>query len=144
MSTNKACVIKEGRVHHTHENQVYVEVTALSACASCSAKSACGTAESDQRIIEALKPDGIVLKPGEKVWINAHPRAGHRAVIIGYVIPFVLLMVVLIVAGSYTSELYAGLLALASLIPYYLTIYLVRGRMATYFTFTLTRKSEPA
>ncbi|MDY0342045.1 MAG: SoxR reducing system RseC family protein [Lentimicrobium sp.] len=141
MSSTDFCAIKAGRVHHIQEDQVFVEVTALSACASCHAKGVCGAAESGQRLIEAEKPEGIQLKPGEEVWINAHPRAGHKAVIIGYVIPFIFLVLVLIVASGFTGEVYAGMLALASLLPYYLLVYLFRNRIATHFRFTLSTKS---
>ncbi|HAH59065.1 MAG TPA: Fis family transcriptional regulator [Bacteroidales bacterium] len=144
MSSSDFCAIKAGRVHHIQENQVFVEVTALSACASCHVKGVCGAAESGQRLIEAQKPEGIKLKPGQEVWINAQPRAGHKAVIIGYVIPFIILVLVLIVTSRFVTEMVAGILALSSLLPYYLFVYLFRHRIETHFKFTLSAKSGEA
>lgn len=140
MSSSHFCAIKAGRVHHMQEKKIFVEVTALSACASCQAKGACGSAESGQRLIEVENPEGVLLTPGEEVWIHAHPRAGHKAVIIGYVVPFIIVVSVLIAASRFTNEMYAGLLAISSLLPYYLLVYLFRQQIATQFRFTLSPK----
>lgn len=142
MSSPEICAIKSGVVHHTLDNSVFVEITALSACSSCDAKGACGSAESGQRLIEASPPEGVVLKPGEEVWIHAHPRAGHQAVGIGYFIPFLLLVLVLIVASQFTGEMIAGGIALLSLIPYYFIVYIFRNRIKNHFRFTLSLKSN--
>ena len=142
MSTAGNCAIKSGVVHHTLDDSVFVEITALSACSSCDAKGACGSAESGQRLIEASSPEGKTLTPGEEVWIHAHPRTGHQAVGIGYFIPFLLVVIILIVASQFTGEMIAGGIALLSLIPYYFIVYIFRNRIKNHFQFTLSLKTD--
>ena len=65
---------------------------------------------------------------------------GFKAVALGYIYPFILLMAVLfilVLAG--TDELTAGMLALLSLLPYYLGLYLARKRIESTFNFTIQK-----
>ena len=63
-----------------------------------------------------------------------------RAVLFGYFYPFLLLLLALILFTLVGySELKAGLFALGSLVPYYLTIYLMRDKIGNAFTFKLEK-----
>jgi sigma-E factor negative regulatory protein RseC len=63
-----------------------------------------------------------------------------KAVALGYIYPFLLLMAVLVGAVSAAiTELKAGLIALLSLIPYYLLLYLLRKRIDSNFTFSIKK-----
>ena len=63
-----------------------------------------------------------------------------RAVALGYVYPFLLLMVVLIAfTAAGTQELRAGTYALLSIIPYYLVLFLLRKRIGSAFTFSIKK-----
>lgn len=63
-----------------------------------------------------------------------------KAVALGYVYPFLLLMAVLIALLSMgVPELRAGILALFSLLPYYLLLFLLRKRIDSTFTFSLKK-----
>jgi sigma-E factor negative regulatory protein RseC len=67
-------------------------------------------------------------------------RLGLRAVALGYVYPFLLLMGVLIASlAAGVSELRAGTYALLSVIPYYLLLYLFRKRLESTFTFSIKK-----
>ena len=83
---------------------------------------------------------GTEFKPGEVVQVLVSRHMGFRAVALGYVYPFLLLMAVLIgftVAG--TGELRAGTYALLSVVPYYLVLYLLRKRIGSAFTFSMKK-----
>ena len=59
---------------------------------------------------------------------------------LGYFYPFVLVMLVLIgLIGLGAPELRAGTLALLSLVPYYLGLYLFRKRIESTFTFSIKK-----
>ncbi len=63
---------------------------------------------------------------------------GFRALFLGYVLPFVILVVVLFIAMEITqNDLFSGLLGLATLIPYYLILYLMKDKLQKTFAFSL-------
>lgn len=129
----------EGKVEQVTDNTAKVVIDSQSACASCHAKGACSAADQTEKVL-LVPTEGKSVQPGETVNVLISRRTGLRAVAFGYVYPFLLLMLVLIVmtvAGF--SELRAGLFALLSLLPYYLTIYLMRNKIGNSFTFKLEK-----
>jgi sigma-E factor negative regulatory protein RseC len=63
---------------------------------------------------------------------------GFSAVFWGYLMPFILVLTTLIISNAFLSnELTAGLLSLAILIPYYITLYFFRHLLKKYFKFEL-------
>ena len=63
---------------------------------------------------------------------------GYKALLLGYIIPFVVFMFVLILLAAFSvPEIYAGAGALAVLIPYYLILWFFRKRIDNKFTFTI-------
>ena len=67
-------------------------------------------------------------------------RLGFKAVALGYFYPFLLLMAVLIMLILIgVSELKAGSLALLSILPYYLLLFLFRKRIESTFTFSIKK-----
>jgi sigma-E factor negative regulatory protein RseC len=72
------------------------------------------------------------------VTIRMKQSSGHIAVFLGYVMPLILLVAVLIILISLSvPELTAGLGALAVLIPYYFILYIFRNKISRKFIFTL-------
>jgi sigma-E factor negative regulatory protein RseC len=64
--------------------------------------------------------------------------SGMKALVLGYMLPFLILMITLVVAISVTgNEILAGILALLMLVPYYLTLYLLKDKIKQTFTFKL-------
>jgi sigma-E factor negative regulatory protein RseC len=54
----------------------------------------------------------------------------------GYLLPFIIVLITLIVSSSLTNnEITAGLLALLVLIPYYITLYFYRNYLKKVFKF---------
>jgi sigma-E factor negative regulatory protein RseC len=120
-----------------------VKIDRVSACASCHAKGACSAADQEEKYLDVLL-HGAVFRQGETVKVQVEKRMGFRAVALGYFYPFVLVMLVLIaLTATGASELRAGLIALLSLIPYYLGLYLFRKRIESTFTFSI-KKTDTA
>jgi sigma-E factor negative regulatory protein RseC len=66
--------------------------------------------------------------------------SGYKALLLGYVLPFILLMIVLITFLSIEgSELLAGILALLILVPYYTGLYFLRDRIKKTFSFSVSK-----
>jgi sigma-E factor negative regulatory protein RseC len=63
---------------------------------------------------------------------------GNKAVFLGYLVPFLLFIAVLILTTSMgVREWVAGVSSLGSLIPYYIILYLFRDYLNRTITFTL-------
>jgi sigma-E factor negative regulatory protein RseC len=113
-----------------------VEIITGSACSGCHAKSACSLGNTEVRVIN-VRSD-VKLNPGDKVTVTMEQSQGFRALAIGYLIPFLVLILfftVLTVAGA--GELSAALLSFASLAVYYFIVWLLRSRIEKKFEFKI-------
>jgi sigma-E factor negative regulatory protein RseC len=114
-----------------------VNIISQSACAGCHAKGACTIADYEDKEIEVTDYKGN-FKIGQEVTIIFKQSKGFTALTWGYVIPFFLVLGTLITALEVTgNELYAGLLSLGILIPYYITLYFFRHLLKKVLKFEL-------
>jgi len=127
----------DGIIDHIAGNVAHVKIDSVSACASCHAKGMCSAADQEEKYLDVPLYD-TRHKQGEHVVVQVAKRLGFRAVALGYIYPFLLLMVVLVgmlAAGS--NEMRAGVFALLSVVPYYIVLYLFRKRITSTFTFSI-------
>lgn len=131
--------IKHNGIIRTMDNdKYYVSIVAQSACASCSVKGACNVTEIKEETVEVIKGKSDNYKIGDRVEILMEKSLGTKAVFLGYILPFILLFVVLIVSLSvFNNEGLAGLLALGILGPYYFALYYLRKRINNTFVFKM-------
>lgn len=132
----------EGIVEYVEGDVAHVKIISESACAACHAKGVCGAADHEEKYLD-IPAEREHYKPGEPVRVLVARNLGLKAVALGYIYPFLLLMAVLVsltLAGS--GELQAGVIALLSLVPYYLVLLLMRKRIGAKFTFSMT-KTKP-
>jgi len=126
----------EGIVQRNEGNTVIVSISSASACSGCHAEGSCTMSGNEEKIIEVL--GNYSVKPGDKVTILMKQSMGYAALFLGYVIPFITVIAVLITLISLNvQELTSGLISVAILIPYYTILYLFRKTINTKFTFTL-------
>lgn len=129
----------EGIIEQIEGDVAQVKIESVSACASCQAKGACSAADQEEKFLE-VPLHGASYRQGDPVNVQISKRLGLKAVALGYVYPFLLLMAVLVgtlAAGA--KELQAGTLALLSIVPYYLVLYLFRNRISSIFTFSIKK-----
>ncbi len=127
-----------GVVVKEREGKVLVKILQVSACAGCHAKGACSMADMEEKTIEIDNYAGMPLKPGEQVTLQMGKASGNRAILMGYLYPFLLMMVVMISGSFFIRE--EGILALVSvgsLIPYFIILYLQRNRFRKKFVITI-------
>ena len=127
----------DGIIDHIAGNVAHVKIESVSACASCHAKGVCSAADQEDKFLD-VPLDDTRHHQGDHVVVQVAKRLGFRAVALGYIYPFLLLMVVLVgmlAVGS--DELRAGVVALLSIVPYYLALYLFRKRITSTFTFSI-------
>lgn len=127
-----------GIVENINGSHLKVKIVQTSACASCSAKAHCHVSESKEKTIDVYNRENIPCKIGEQVWIVGTTSMGMKAVLLAFIIPFLIILAALIAALHLTeNEVVAALIALGTLIPYYLIIYMCRKRLSRSFVFTL-------
>lgn len=136
MNSDKA-ISHDGVVIRADGNGVVeVSINPGTACSGCHAKSACGMGAGEEKIITVKTTN--TYKTGEVVTITMDQSQGTRAVIIGYVLPFIVLIAVFVsLTLTNAGELISCLGAFAALGFYYLVIWLLRARIEKRFTFKI-------
>jgi len=134
------CVEQKGTVEEILNHRIRVRIHRDSACGHCHASGMCNLSDNAERILET-GDNTLNLSPGDQVGISITRSMGNKAVILGYLLPFMLLITTLITLNALGfKEWLSGLLSMASLVPYYLLLYLFRNRLRKSFTFTIRTK----
>ncbi len=129
----------EGTVASICGNTMIVHIVASSACSGCAAKSYCVPSENKDKDIRVDGFSGDFIL-GERVKVVMRQSLGVRALCIGYMIPFVLVLVTLLVVYQITgNELASGLSSLLILVPYYLILKLLNRKITKTFGFTVQK-----
>lgn len=125
-----------GVVDEIEDGCVKVRIVQTSACATCQAAGHCTASESKEKVVDVYDENLSNLKKGDSVVVVASRRTGFLAVLLSSVLPLVLLVAALVLAMTITgNEMYAALISIATLIPYYLIIYMLRGKIRTQLSF---------
>lgn len=138
MSDSMQVIEHPGVVLKIFDKGLEVMILSQSACSSCHAKGACSAADMEEKIVEVADPAAHNFVVGQQVTVFMQQRLGTRAVFFGYILPFLLMVLTLIVLISNgVSEPFAGLSALLVLVPYYIGLYFLRGKLDKTFLFAV-------
>lgn len=128
-----------GVVESIEGGRVNVRIVQTSACAACKVAGHCSAAESKEKVVQV--DDSVAARRcnvGDKVNVAMTASRGRNAVILAFVIPFIVLVGTLVLCLRITgNEGIAALAGLGSLIPYYACIYLFRNKIARHFSFVI-------
>lgn len=131
----KSDIRHKGFVKEVTETSLIVNIVNQSACSACHAKGACSVSDYQDKEIEITQFSKQYL-PEQEVTIIFQESKGFTALFYGYILPFLLVFITLIVVVSVSNnELIGGLSALAILIPYYITLYFLRHLFKKVFNF---------
>jgi sigma-E factor negative regulatory protein RseC len=126
-----------GIVKEVTSTSLIVSIVNQSACSTCHAKGACSVSDIQEKEIEVTTWKRT-YQPGAMVTVFFRESSGMRALLLGYMLPLVLLILTLVITFTVTgNEILSGLLALLVLLPYYLTLYLLKDKIKQSFTFEL-------
>ena len=127
-----------GIVENIQGSHLSVRIVQTSACAACSAKGHCSSADSKDKIIDIIDTAASSYRVGEKVMVIGETSMGMMAVVLAFIIPFILLIFSLFLfMALMENELYSALLSLAIHIPYYFILWLNKTRLKQKFSFTI-------
>lgn len=130
-----------GRVKEITGNKLKVSIMAEEACASCKVKGVCSVSSVKEKIVDVQITEQQ-FDTGEEVYVFYEQKLGFLALFLGYILPFLVVMAVLIVLLALTgNELIAGVAALLVLGPYYLALYWFRHKIDRRFRFSISKLS---
>ena len=122
------------------EGCVKVRILKTSACAACKVASHCYASDKKEKIFEVFCDDAASYQKGQEVRVTASKQVAANALLLGFGLPFLLLMLILIVTLKLSgNEGVAAIAALASPVPYYLILWLFKDRIRQRLAFALER-----
>lgn len=129
-----------GIVDHVENHCVAVRILQSSACSGCKVAAHCNASETKEKMIEVSDSQADAYRPGDHVVVTADASVGFRASLYGYLLPLVMMVIALVAVLSITrSEGAAALSALGILIPYYIGLYLLRGKIKNKLQFEIMK-----
>ena len=131
-----------GTVTSVKKGFVTVQITSLSACAACQAHSKCGFAESKTKTLDIPTALWQQYNVGEPVTVTIDHSRGLAATWWAYLLPAILLITVVVafsLAGF--SEPLVILFSLFTLGLYIILLYILRKKLDSKFTLTITHNS---
>lgn len=134
----QAQISHSGIVETVTEACVRVRILQTSACAACKVAGHCNASESKEKIVDVFCRDATKYETGQEVTVWASKDVANKALLLGFGLPFLLLLGVLVAVLYFTdNEGLAALAALGSLIPYYFLLWLWRDSIRQKISFHL-------
>ena len=117
-----------------------MQIIQESACSACHAKGVCTAADVKDKYID-VETDDKAYKVGDAVTIYGQTSMGLFAVLLAFVIPFMLILTVLFILKQYTdNETLSGTIALASLVPYFIILSFFNNKLKSKLKFQIKKK----
>ena len=138
MSIGDKIVTHPGIIKEVDGNKVSVSVISKAGCASCQIKGSCSVGEVEEKVVEMELPRGFSFKEGQVVTVEMKQSLGTFAVLLGYVFPFLVILLSLILFLQLgLDEGLAGIFSLLMLVPYYGLLYLSKDFFRKKFQYNL-------
>ena len=127
-----------GVIEKIMDDCIQVRIVQTSACAACKVAGYCNASESKEKLIDVYHADSHRLNVGDAVTVTASTEVAAHALLLGFGLPFVVMVTVLVVVLQTTgSEGRAALSGLLALVPYYAVLYLFRNRLRDKLSFSI-------
>ncbi len=127
-----------GVVENVSEGCVQVRIVQTSACAACKVAGYCNASESKEKLIDVYCSNSAAYRVGQSVMVTASTQVAAKALLMGFGLPFLVLVTVLFVVLQLTgNEGLSALCGLAALVPYYGVLYLFRDSIRDKLSFSV-------
>ena len=127
-----------GVVDSVADGKVNVRILQTSACGACKIAGHCHASEAKEKLVTVDGADTAVYRTGQPVVVTAARRVASLALLLGFGVPFVVMVGVLTVVLQLTgNEAAAALAGLSALVPYYLLLWLFRNRVGQRVSFQI-------
>ena len=137
MAENNTYIEHEGLVLEADGSHVLVKVIVKSACSGCHIKGSCNLAETQDKHIE-VNHNRHGFSEGDRVMISMKTVMGYKALFLGYLLPFSVILISLIIGLSiFQNEGAAAGFSLVFAVVYYGLLYFFRKNIQKGFRYTL-------
>ena len=127
-----------GVIESIADGCVKVRILQTSACAGCKVAAHCNASESKVKMVDVACADGTGYHKGQQVVVSTSLGVANRALILGFGLPLLLPVSVLVGVLFLTSrEGVAALSAIGVLIPYYIILWFLRDSVSRRVSFQL-------
>ena len=131
-----------GVIESIEGDSIKVRIVQTSACAACKVAGHCNAAESKVKIVDVVGADATRYQLGQEVVVWASKDVANKALVLGFGLPFLLMIAVLvIVLHVIDNEGAAALSALGSLLLYYGLLWLRRESIQRGISFRIEEKN---
>ena len=126
----------EGIVLSINGDKAHMQIVQTSACSACKARSMCMSSESQSKEMDAVMLEP--MKIGDKVEVEVRERLAWKAVLLAYILPFIVMLAIIAILDFATdwSEAVVGTLSLCGIALYYISLSVFRNRLQKQFSFT--------
>jgi len=138
MSDIKNIIEHPGRIDKIENDKITVTILSQSACSTCHSKSMCTVSEMVEKTIEIRNSEDFGYKVGDQVTVYMKKTLGTWAVLYGYLFPFMVVVISLIILISLTkNEGFSAMISLGFLIPYYYILHKLKDKFSHTFEFSI-------
>ena len=131
-----------GVIESIEGDSIKVRIVQTSACAACKVAGHCNAAESKVKIVDVVGADATRYQLGQEVVVWASKDVANKALVLGFGLPFLLMIAVLVIVLHVTdNEGAAALSALGSLLLYYGLLWLRRKSIQRGISFRIEEKN---
>ena len=128
----------EGIVESIDNGHVSVRITQHSACSACKIASHCTASESKEKMIDIYQCKREDINVGDIVVVSTSRRSSSKALLLGFGLPLIIMLLVIgIMLATGVEEGIAAIMTIASLIPYYMLIWILRNRISNDISFQI-------
>jgi sigma-E factor negative regulatory protein RseC len=140
---NEAEICHQGVVKEIKENTLFVEIERHTACSACHAKGVCSAFDKRNEVIPVYTNEPEQFQVNEMVQLTLKKSLGGKAVVLGYLCPFLVLIISLFTTYYFSkNELLSIGVAFAATAFYYLFIKKIDNKLKKHFTFIVSKINE--
>lgn len=138
-----ATIRHSGEIQRIAGGTISVVILQAAACSMCRIKGHCSASEAKEKVITVPLKGNEGFSVGDKVTVTMTQGNATYAVAVGFLVPFVVMVLTLFLVYLFTkSEAWAALCSLAALVPYYVAAHLMRGRLFRRITFGIEMRQN--
>jgi len=138
---NETEVSHDGRVVEKLDDMYRVKIISRSACSQCHAKGICSASDMAEKFIDVVSNEE--LEVGDDVKVIMEEKLGWIALFYSFILPFIIMISVLILSHVLGCiENVCALLAIGSLAPYYIALFLFRNKISKDFVFRAEKRKK--
>ncbi len=131
------CFEQKGFIESIDDNRITVRIDRGSACGHCTAQGLCNLSQTAEQTIE-INTSSQIFSVGEYVQVTMSRSMGNKAILMGYFIPFILLITTLLMLSAFgLPDWIAGFVSIMILVPYFIILFVFRDRLRKTFTFSI-------